>query len=119
MDELSNNVPIKEDFKIGLLISIFVGYALIVGIIIYFIMKKLNKREWLWGIIPAIAISFSLLLYILGGSTRIQDLVLNQVNIIVTDKNGTSTTNGYVGIGSKYKDNLIVQEPNGASIQDV
>ncbi|BCZ48503.1 hypothetical protein psyc5s11_45700 [Clostridium gelidum] len=117
MDQLSNDVPVKEDFKMGVLISIFICYALIAGIIVYLIMKKLNKREWLWGVVPAIAIGFSLVLYLLGGSTRIQDLVLNQVNIIITDESGTSTTSGYVGIGSKYKDDLIVKEPNGASIQ--
>lgn len=118
MEELSNNVPYKDNFNIGLLVIIFISYALIVGIIIYIIMKKLNKREWLWGIIPIIAIAFSLTLYILGSSTRIKDIVLNQVNIIVSDKNGTSQVAGYAGIGSKYKNDLTVQEPTGTTLQN-
>lgn len=118
IEELTNNVPYKDNFNIGLLVIIFISYALIVGIIIYIIMKKLNKREWLWGIIPIIAIAFSLTLYILGSSTRIKDIVLNQVNIIISDKNGTSQVVGYAGIGSKYKNDLTVQEPTGTTLQN-
>jgi len=118
LDNLSNTIPSKDEFKMGTLVAIFTLYALIVGVIIYFVMKKLNKRDLLWAVIPATALVFSLLLYLLGGSTRIQDIVLNQVNIITTDKNGTSEASGYLGIGSKYKDDLIVKEPNGSSIQE-
>jgi hypothetical protein len=81
-------------------------------------MKKLNKREWLWGIIPIIAIAFSFTLYVLGSNTRIKDVVLNQVNIITSDKNGTSQVIGYAGIGSKYKNDLTVQEPTGTNIKN-
>ncbi|OOM80654.1 hypothetical protein CLPUN_13200 [Clostridium puniceum] len=118
IEELSNNVPYRETFNMWVLIIIFISYALIVGLIIYLIMKKLNKREWLWGIIPAIAIAFSLSLYILGSSTRIKDIVLNQVNIVTSDKNGTSKVIGYAGIGSKYKNDLKVQEPIGTTLQN-
>lgn len=118
MEELSNNVPYKETFNMGLLVIMFISYALIVGIIIYIIMKKLNKREWLWGIIPVIAIAFSLTLYALGTGTRIKDVVLNQVNVLISDKNGTSQVVGYAGIGSKYKNDLTVQEPTGTVLQN-
>jgi hypothetical protein len=118
IEELSNNVPYKENFNIGILVIIFLSYALIVGIIIYIVMKKLNKREWLWGIIPVIAIAFSFTLYTLGINTRIKDVVLNQVNIVTSDKNGTSQVAGYAGIGSKYKNDLTVQEPTGTNIKN-
>lgn len=118
IEELSNNVPYKENFNMGLLVIIFLSYALIVGIIIYIVMKKLNKREWLWGIIPVIAIAFSVTLYTLGINTRIKDVVLNQVNIVTSDKNGTSQVMGYAGIGSKYKNDLTVQEPTGTNIKN-
>lgn len=118
IEELSNNVPYKENLNMGLLVIIFLSYSLIIGIIIYIVMKKLNKREWLWGIIPIIAIAFSLTLYLLGNNTRIKDVVLNQVNIITSDKNGTSQVMGYAGIGSKYKNDLTVQEPTGTNIKN-
>lgn len=118
IEELSNNVPYKDNFSIGLLLIIFLSYALIVGIIIYIVMKKLNKREWLWGIIPGIAIIFSLTLYTLGINTRIKDVVLNQVNIVTSDKNGSSQVLGYAGIGSKYKNDLTVQEPTGTNLKN-
>lgn len=117
IEELSSNIPNGQEFKIGTIIIIFIVYALLAGIIIYFVMKKLNKREWLWGVIPAVAIFFSIFLYIIGSSTRINDVVLNQVNIIMVDKDGTGSTLGYLGISSKYKNDLVVQEPKGSNLQ--
>lgn len=118
MEQLSNNIPNVQDFKIGTLIIIFIVYALLIGIIVYFVMKKLNKREWLWGVIPVIAISFSMILYVIGSSTRINDIVLNQVNVIIADKNGTGNTLGYLGISSKYKGELVIEEPKGTNLQN-
>lgn len=118
IEQLSNRIPNVQDFKIGTLVIIFLVYALLIGIIVYFIMKKFNKREWLWGVIPVIAISFSIILYVIGGSTRINDIVLNQVNVIISDKNGTGNTLGYLGISSKYKGALVVEEPKGTNLQN-
>lgn len=118
MEQLINRIPNVQHFKMGTLVIIFLSYALLIGIIIYFVMKKFNKREWLWGVIPVIAISFSILLYVIGGSTRINDIVLNQVNVIISNKNGTGNTLGYLGISSKYKGDLIVEEPKGTNLQN-
>lgn len=118
IQELSSNVPYKDNFNMGLLVIIFLSYALIVGIIIYIVMKKLNKREWLWAIIPVIAIALSFTLYALGSNTRIKDVVLNQVNIITSDKDGAGQVVGYAGIGSKYKNDLTVQEPTGTEVKN-
>lgn len=118
IEELSSNVPTGDIFKIKKLIIVFLIYALTVGIIIYFVMKKLNKRELLWGIIPIIAIGFSIFLYLIGSNTRINDIVLNQINIIQADKSGTSDVIGYLGISSKYKNDLKVQEPSGTKLQN-
>lgn len=118
MEQLSSRIPNVQDFKMGTLVVIFLVYALLIGIIVYFIMKKFNKREWLWGVIPVIAISFSIILYVIGGSTRINDIVLNQVNVIISDKNGTGNTLGYLGISSKYKGELVVEEPKGTNLQN-
>ncbi|NMF03474.1 hypothetical protein ACUH7Y_04490 [Clostridium beijerinckii] len=118
IEELSRNVPTGDIFKINKLMIVFLIYALSVGIIVYFVMKKLNKREQLWGIIPIIAVGFSIFLYFIGSNTRINDIVLNQVNIIQTDKSGTSDVVGYLGISSKYKNQLKVQEPSGTNLQN-
>ena len=46
----------------------------------------------------------------MGSSTRVNDIVLNQNNIIV-DKNGKGTAKGYLGIGTKYKEDVKIEKP--------
>ena len=114
---LLNNIPIDEEINIGFIVGAFVFYCLIVGILVYFIMKKLGKRELLWGIIPIISILFSIMLFIIGTNTRIKDVALNQVNFIFNDGSQESAVKGYVGVALKNKGNLIVEEPDNVLLK--
>lgn len=117
VESLISNVPLDEEFNFKGLVILFISYTLICGILIYFIMKKLNKREYLWVVIPVIAVVFSIILYAMGSSTRVNDMILNQVNVIDIDKDGNNTIKGYVGIGSKYKTNLLIKKPSNAEME--
>ena len=91
---------------------IFLIYALLVGVILYFVFKKLKKREYLWIAIPTVAILFSVLFFVMGIKTRVKDVVLNQVTFITKEKDGgESSTTSYVGITSKYNKDLLVKNP--------
>ena len=47
----------------------------------------------------------------MGSETRGNDIVLNQNNIISVDKDGKGTAKGYLGIGTKYKSDVIIEKP--------
>ncbi len=114
---LLNNIPIDKEINIGSIVGIFVCYCLITGILVYFIMKKLGKRELLWGIIPIISILFSIMLFAIGTNTRIKDVALNQVNFILNDGSKESTVKGYIGVALKNRGNLIVKEPDNVLLK--
>lgn len=116
-DSLIDNVPLEKEINFKALIILFISYAFICGILIYFIMKKLNKREYMWAVIPVIAVVFSVILYVMGSSTRVNDIILNQVNVIDIDKDGNSTIKGYAGIGAKYKSDLLIKKPADLNMQ--
>lgn len=114
---LLNNIPIDKEINIGSIVGIFICYCLITGILVYFIMKKLGKRELLWGIIPIISILFSIMLFAIGTNTRIKDVALNQVNFILNDGSKESTVKGYIGVALKNRGNLIVKEPDNVLLK--
>lgn len=109
--ELTRNIPINKIVSVKSLIVVLSLYALIVGIIAYLVLRKLNKRDLTWIAIPVISIVFAFIIYFMGSSTRVNDIVLNQNNIVSVDKSGKASIKGYLGIGTKYKSDVIIEKP--------
>jgi len=54
----------------GSLALLFLLYAVVIGPLLYFVLKKLDRREWAWFAIPALAIATSGIIYGVGASGR-------------------------------------------------
>ncbi|WP_195262507.1 hypothetical protein [Clostridium sp. 1001275B_160808_H3] len=111
MHELTRNIPINEIVGVKSLAVVLGLYALVVGVLLYIILKKINKRDLTWIAVPVISIVFTLVIYFMGSLTRVNDIILNQNNIISLDKDGKGIAKGYLGIGTKYKDDVIIKKP--------
>lgn len=61
---------------------ILVIYVLLTGPAAYMFTKKKDKRQFLWIIVPAFSVVFSLIIYLIGTSTRIQKPYINYVSTI-------------------------------------
>ncbi|MDU2155922.1 hypothetical protein [Clostridium sp.] len=114
--ELMQSIPINEIVGTKSLIVVFGLYALIIGVVLYIVLKKLNKRDLTWIAIPAISIVFALVIYFMGSSTRVNDVILNQNNIVSVDKDGKGLAKGYIGIGTKYKEDVIIEKPEDVTM---
>lgn len=110
-ENLVRNIPVDKLVNVSNLGIILGVYALIVGIVLYIVLKKMNKRDFIWIAIPVLSITFSLVIYLIGSGTRVNDLILNQVNIIDIDESGKGQVKGYVGIGTKYKNDVTLEKP--------
>lgn len=71
----------------SLLFWMLVLYAVVVAPLLYFVLKKLDRREWAWGLIPLIAITASAAIYFAGTSGR-SDIRAHTLNIIELDGQG-------------------------------
>lgn len=109
--ELIKTIPTNEIVGTTPLIVVFACYALIIGIVLYIVLKKLNKRDLTWIAVPVISVIFALVIYFIGSSTRVNDVILNQNNIVSVDKDGKGIAKGYIGIGTKYKDDVSIEKP--------
>lgn len=75
-----NNTNLLPNLK--LYGTLLIVYVLLAGPISYIVMKKKDKRHLLWGIIPVLSAGFSITIYLLGTSTRIQKPYVNYVSTI-------------------------------------
>lgn len=115
-NDLTKSIPINEVIGVKSLIVVLLVYAAVIGIVIYIVLKKLNKRDFTWIAIPLASILFTLIIYFMGYKTRVNDIVLNQNNVILVDKDGKGTAKGYLGIGTKYKSDVIIEKPEDLSM---
>lgn len=61
---------------------LLIVYVILAGPIAYIITKKKDKRNLLWGIIPVLSAAFSITIYLIGTSTRIQKPYINYISTI-------------------------------------
>ncbi len=71
----------------GALIWVFFAYILIAAPILYLILKRLDKREWAWVLIPAISVVSSLCIYWIGAQDRNTTLA-QSLNVVELNEDG-------------------------------
>lgn len=105
-----NTIPVENIVSTASLAVILVVYGLLIGIVLYIVLKKKNKRDLIWISIPLTAVIFTVVIYLLGSKMKIKDVVVNSVNIISTDEEGKGEINGYIGLASKNNDNIKIEK---------
>ena len=117
VSNLLGNIPVDNTVS-TLTLGIVLGvYAILVGIVIYLILKKMEKRDLIWGLIPITAIVFTVMIYFLGSKTKIKDVIVNSTNIISVDEDGRGQINSYIGIASKNKGNIKIEKEEDLKMQ--
>ncbi|MCM3390517.1 hypothetical protein [Ureibacillus chungkukjangi] len=122
VNELFPSFEISTTF----LVITIVIYILFIGPLLYFILKKLDKREHAWWAIPLLSIGLSLAMFIFGAKDRLlqsqiqqsafykvegENLVGHYIESILTNKGGDFTfttdenTTAVASRGSNYYSN--------------
>ncbi|WP_459965274.1 DUF7408 domain-containing protein [Paenibacillus sp. JCM 10914] len=70
-----------------LLLWMLLIYAVIVAPILYFILKRADKREWAWFLIPIIAVIASGAVYFVGSADKTRELA-HTINVIKLNGQG-------------------------------
>jgi len=66
----------------GKLFLLLLGYIILVGPLNWLVLRKIDRREWAWFVIPAVALLFTAGAFAYGRLGRGSDRVLYQVNLI-------------------------------------
>ncbi|MGM0835056.1 MAG: hypothetical protein ACQEV7_02790 [Bacillota bacterium] len=114
LEELSYQLSaIGETFpgsivSVPLLIGAFVLYLIILIPVLYIILKKTDKREHAWWIIPGIAVFTSVMVFGIGAKDRIAGTQINESSILVLEKDsklasGFGVASILTNSGGKYR----------------
>ena len=117
INNILDNIPVENTvgtLTLGIILGI---YAILVGIVLYLILKKMKKRDLTWVLIPTTAVVFTILIYVLGSRMKIKDVVVNSANIISVDEDGKGQINSYIGVASKNKGNIKIEKEEDLKMQ--
>ena len=98
-----------EGFKkisVGGLKLIVIIYVLVIGPVLYLILKKSNKREYFWIAIPVVTVIFMAVIMVYGGRYRLSTKNISNVTIASADGRGSRKT--YMTIFSSKSGNISV-----------
>lgn len=93
MNNLSYTLEYFPSLKMpqfSVLLWMLIIYIVIVAPLLYWILKKVDKREWAWWIIPLIAIIASGAVYTIGSADKTKELA-HTINILELDGQGSGT----------------------------
>lgn len=120
INEIGKTMSIITVDKIKVLSGIIGLYIIIAAPILYIILKKKDKRECMWWIVPGLAVVFSVGVYSLGADSRVKGARANLVYCLDLNDEGVLTGDSYsiikqstkkeIRIGTK--DNKILEPIN-------
>ncbi len=69
------------NYSVSQLIIMVIVYLIVIVPILYFVLRKFDKREHSWWMIPSLAIVMSMIVFGLGAKDRIAEPQLNQMGV--------------------------------------
>lgn len=117
IDGLSNMNSIKLP-SIGKYALILTIYIIITGPFLYLVLKKIDKRNLLWGLVPVSAIAFGIGIYALGSETRLNDPIVGYMNFYTLDGSGKDQGEEkiFFGITVPSNDKYVFELPETSKI---
>ncbi|WP_152444689.1 hypothetical protein [Bacillus sp. THAF10] len=91
--------------SVPLLISSFIIYLILLIPVLYIVLRKLDKREQAWWIIPAIAVFTSVAVFGIGAKDRIAGTQINEASVLLLDNQS--------GLGSGFGVSTILTNSGG------
>lgn len=117
LTENLRNLEVTEKIDVNKVMIILLVFIFSISFGGYFLFKLINKREFLWFVIPILSIAFTFIMYSIATEYSLKDRILNSVNIINVDSKGNGKMNSFMAIGNKYASNLVIEEPEGTRVQ--
>lgn len=95
---LMGNIPIANDSGFVTPLLLLLAFVALVGFGSYLVLKKKDKREWMWVTIPAFSVVFALALLLIGNWTPFKQPVAVIADYVEQSADGTVTERASVSV---------------------
>lgn len=99
-----------------LLLWMLIIYAVVVAPLLYYILKKADKREWAWFLIPIIAVIASGSVYLVGSSDKTRELA-HTINLIELNGQGDAVTSTASAFFTPRSGNYALEFPENTYLK--
>lgn len=111
------NIPELPLPKTSHMVFLYAAYILLDAPVSYMVLKKLDRRELMWAVVPALSVIFSLAVYISGAGTRLTQPVTNVISLVDINNSGTISPKIYAGVFTPQKDSMRVEVEEGFDLR--
>jgi hypothetical protein len=119
IDNSLRNIPELPKTNTKNLLILLIAYIIAVAPLSYLILKKLDKREWMWLTVPVTSLIFAFVIYMTGFGTRMNEPIVNIINIVEFGSNGNATPKSFAGVFTPNKSNIRVEAAGGMNIKPI
>lgn len=98
--------------KLGVLLLFFIVYLVVVAPLLYVVLKKRDKREWAWVLVPVCALLASIGIFAYGAADRSTTLA-QSLNVIELFGDGKGLQTSYTGVFVPTGGTYDIELPQG------
>ncbi|AOZ94620.1 hypothetical protein LPB68_08080 [Paenibacillus crassostreae] len=91
-------------------------YLVVVAPVLYLVLRKVDKREWAWWIIPLMAIIASATVYMVGSSDKTKELA-HTINILELNGSGSSNTTSATAFFTPRSGDYTLEFPENTHVR--
>lgn len=88
--------------KVAKYIIILWIYMVFTGPVLYLILRKRDKRQYMWVLVPLSSIIFAVIIYGMGSKTRVKEIFVSYVSMITMDSEDNASEKIVLGLTSPY-----------------
>lgn len=88
-------------------------YLVICGPILYIVLKRFGKREYLWGAVPALAILFTLIITSIGSGNKYRTATINYIHYMFMSDSDSVVEDVQMSVMTPSNKNYVIQLGDG------
>lgn len=116
----ADHFPALSSGQIWLIFGAVLVYILIVGPVLYLVLKKKDRREWGWVVIPALSIVFMAVMFLLTRQSVYQSSLLNTAAIVNCEQGSTQAKASVAfAMKSPHQGDVTFRSENNIPIQPI
>lgn len=99
MNNAIKQFPSISQPPFGMLLLFFIIYVLVVGPLLFLVLRKFDRREWAWWLLPIVSVVSSIAIYSFGSSGK-SDTLAHSLRVVELAGNGEAIRSADFGVFS-------------------